>query len=125
MKTLTIIGILILGSITAQAQQEITLGKDNDGVKWYTRTTLVEKLRDQRHMSAMYTKPNRKNVRYAIYVEVDCSDNTARLHGMDVFRDGEKIGGVEDVTQWIKPKGMVAVMVKIICEPTQTMAQNN
>jgi hypothetical protein len=117
MKQLLILAILAT-TLTVNAQTkstEVSLGKDASDVAWFTSTTFPSKVMQRRYMTAMYTTPQVKGSHIVVYVEVDCSDNTIRLHGMDSYTNLEKVDSLTDVTRWARPKGVAIKLYQSVC----------
>jgi len=103
------------------AQTDYRLGPDKEGEVWYTNKNMIHTVVGQRYMTAMFNAP-KKTLHFAVYVEVDCSDNTIRLHGMDTFRNGNKINSVEDKTEWATPKGLAIKLYQFVCTEKGTIS---
>jgi hypothetical protein len=102
------------------AQTDYRLGPDKDGVVWFTNKKMIHPVVNQRHMTAMFTEP-KTTLHFAVYVEVDCSDNTIRLHGMDTFRNGYKVNSIEDKSDWATPKGLAIKLYQFVCREKATL----
>jgi hypothetical protein len=126
MKNLLTLVILLATTITVQAQQKYTqidLGKGTDGEAWHTNKEFPRPLQAKRWMTAMFTTPRMNGQHVVIYVEVDCSDNTIRLHGMEVYRNMRKVGEVEEVTGWATPKGPAKRLYDSVCTTRSNRTQ--
>jgi len=118
--------VLISAMVTVQAQQKFTqidLGKGSDGDSWYTNKEFPRPLQAKRWMTAMFTTPQVRGEHVVIYVEVDCSDNTIRLHGMEVYRNMRKVSEVEEVTGWATPKGPAKRLYDSVCTTRSNRTQ--
>jgi hypothetical protein len=126
MKKLLTLIVLMSAMVTVQAQQrytQIELGKDGYGDAWFTNKEFPKPLQAKRWMTAMFTTPKMNGEHVVIYVEVDCSDNTIRLHGMDVYRNMEKVGEVGEVTKWGTPKGPSKRLYDSVCRTRSNRTQ--
>lgn len=115
MKFLLTMAFIAFSTLTVSAQAEVKLGQSTDKQTWFTVRDFIQPIVNQRYMTAMYTTPRAKGTHVVIFVEVDCSDNTIRLHGMDSYRNMRKINSIEEVTQWANPKGIAVKLYQFVC----------
>lgn len=104
-------------AVSASAQTEIRLGVDSQKTVWFTMKEFPKLIAEQRFMTAMYTTVKPKGTHHVVFVEVDCSDNSIRLHGMDTYVNMKKVNEIEDVTEWAKPKGVAIKLYAEVCSP--------
>jgi hypothetical protein len=125
MKPIIITAITIATILTAiiatSAQTQIRVGKDKEGVEWFTFAGTVRKVVGERYVTGIHTAPKAKGTSLVVYIEVDCSDFTARLVGYTVYTNGKKTNSSDSKTDWGTPQGLIRTMYYRMCPSNDSM----
>lgn len=116
MKTILIV---LMMAVTVTAQTVTKVGKDSEGTEWFTFTETIKQKEDGRYLAGMHTAPKRRGAMTLVFVELDCSDNTLRLLGVQLWKDGKKEGSLYEKTEWATPKGIGKNLYDLVCHPNK------
>ena len=92
----------------------VFVGKMDDKL-WFLDPSLVTDTVRKTKIAPMLT--NHEGGIIVSLNEIDCTDSTIRLHGLQFFEDGKKVVENMKKSDWLKADGIAIKLVELVCKP--------